>query len=488
MRKVYLAFDLGASSGRAILGCFENGRLELKEVHRFPNGPMEKDGSFYWNYPSLCNELAAGLEKALAEEPEIDGVGIDTWGVDYVLFDKTTGETKRLPYNYRDHRTDNIPAEIWEKIISKDELYSRTGMQFMQFNTLYQLCAHKEEHPEDLKNAFMLPIPDALSYFLGGDRTAEYTECSTSNLLDPVKRDWDMELIDKLGLPRDIFPAIVPPCSAGGKLKAEFARGKDIPIFKVGSHDTASAVAAVPAPEEGNWAYVSCGTWALLGAETSQPNTGKEAGEAPFTNEGALEGKIRFLTNIMGSWLLQETKRCWKEAGKDLSFAQMEQMAIAAPAGKFLINPCDSTFLAPGDMPGRIKDFCEKSGQGTIPDDGALLRTIYDSLALCFASNVAKLEKILNVKYQALNMVGGGTKDGLLMQLTSDALNIPVIAGPVEATAVGNVLAQCMASGVLKNQKEARQVVKNSFEVKNYQPNAEMHKVYQELKDKFARL
>ncbi len=488
-RKVFLAFDLGASSGRGILGYLENGKLELSEVHRFANGASEIGNSLHWDYPALCEEILLGLKKALEIEPELDGIGIDTWGVDYLLFDRTTGEPKRLPYSYRDSRTNDVPQEVWDNIISKTDIYGRTGIQHMQLNSLYQLVAHKRDHAEDFKNAILLPIPDALCYSLGGSMCAEYTHASTFDLLEPNSKEWDFELIDKLGIPRDIFPKIVPSCSSAGCLSAEIAKTlncKQIPLFKVGSHDTASAVLAVPAPESGNWGYVSCGTWALLGAELDKPLVSPEAEAAPFTNEGGIGGKIRFLTNIMGSWLIQETKRSWKEAGKDLTFSEMEAMAIAAPAGQFLINPCSAEFLAPDNMPERIKAACEASGQGTIPDDGALLRTIYDSLALCFASNLEKMGSILNTEYQALNMVGGGTKDGLLMQLTADAAQIPVVAGPVEATSIGNILAQGMAAGAIDNIKEARQVVKNSFELKHYAPREEEMKVYASLKDKFA--
>ncbi len=486
----FLAFDLGASSGRAIIGSLESGKLTLTEVHRFANGPTEQGGSIYWDYPQLVEELKTGLAKALKVDPAIAGIGIDTWGVDYVFFDNATGEPRRWPYHYRDVRTGNAESDVWSKV-SREELYSRTGIQCMVINTVYQLAAHFREHPEDFENSHFLMMPDALARALGGDDTSEYTDCSTSNLLDPVSRQWDLELADKLGLPREIFPKIVPPCSCGGTLRPELCKELGcgpIPIFKIGSHDTASAVAAVPAPLSGNWAYISAGTWALLGAELDRPLVNEAASQNSFTNEGGLNGKIRFLTNIMGSWLFQETRRVWSEQKGKISFAEMEKLALDAEPCRFLINPNDSSFVTPGDMPQRISDFCENSGQGKISDDGAVVRAIYDSLALYFRCKLETLEELLGVKYACLNVVGGGTKDGLLMQLASDALNIPVVAGPVEATAIGNLLAQAITHGDLADLAAARQVVKDSFEVKTYQPNPAMHALYNGEIDRFRAL
>lgn len=490
MKQVFLAFDLGASSGRGILGTFAGGRLELAEIHRFPNGPVERDGHLYWDFDALVREIKTGIGKALQLTPDIAGIALDTWGVDYALFDRTSGKLKRQPFNYRDGRTAKAVPEVFAKI-SREALYRRSGIQFMQLNTLYQLVAHHDEFPQDFDHAELLMIPDALMRALGGDATSEYTECSTSNLLDPASRNWDWELIDLLGLPREVFPRIVAPGTPGGQLSPELCREfgcAPIPIFKVGSHDTASAVGAVPAPEKGSWAYVSCGTWALLGAEIAAPVRCARGEQAPFTNEGGLDGKIRFLTNIMGSWLFQETRRFWKENGCERSFADMEKMALAAPAGRFLIDPSDSEFLAPGNMPERIRNYCRQTGQGDIPDDGALLRTIYDSLALVFAHYLAELEAILDIRCASLNLVGGGTKDALLMQLAADAINRPAVAGPVEATAIGNLLAQGMAAGVIADLAAAREVVKKSFELQAYQPDPAMAGLYDELRPRFAAL
>lgn len=484
MRKVFLAFDFGASSGRGILGIFDDGRIELREIHRFDNGPMNRDGGLFWNYPALCGELKKGIDLAFAAEPVLDGIGIDTWGVDYVFFDRATLAPKRLPYNYRDHRTDRIAEKIWAKI-PRAELYRRTGIQHMQLNTICQLVAHREAHPEDFSGSVFLPIPDAMALYLGGAVSAEYTDCSTTGLLDPATRRWDWEIVDRLGLPRDVFPEIVEPGTPAGTLKPEFGHGP-VPIWKVASHDTASAVVAVPEPA-GSPLYISCGTWALLGAETAAANCSPEAERVPFTNEGGVDGTIRFLTNIMGSWLLQETRRDWREHGRSLSYDAMEKMARGAAPGKFLINPCDPVFLPPDDMPGRIRKFCETHGRGGIPDDAALLRAIYDSLALAFARGISGMETILGKTFPVLHTVGGGTRDALLMQLTADASGKPVEAGPVEATAIGNLVMQARAAGVCPDLRTARTWIKDSFPVRRFTPDPANGRVFDGLRASFEK-
>lgn len=486
--KNFLAFDLGASSGRAIIGTLADGRVSLREVHRFHNGPVEKDGSLFWDYPRLCTELKTGLKNALATGVKLDGISIDTWGVDYLFFDRDSKKELRLPYNYRDERTQAAAAKLWQQIPAS-ELYALTGIQCMTLNTIYQLLAHQQTHPEDMKNSCFLPIPDALAFALGGDFTAEYTFCSTTNLLDPVTRQWHWELIDRLGLPREIFPEIVAPGSANGQLSAELCAelGCDpIPIFKCGSHDTASAVAAVPAPETGSWAYLSAGTWALLGVEIDHPMFAP--GREYITNEGGVGDKIRYLTNIMGSWLFQELRRVWNSEGRNLSFNDMEQMARHAVPCRYFINPNSAEFAAPGDMPGNIRAFLRRTGQGEEFSDAEIVRTVYDSLALYFCTKLADLEQIFQVRYSCLNIVGGGTKDGFLMELTSCALNRPVIAGPVEATATGNILVQAMAAGEITGLAGVRKVVRDSFELQKFTPDAAMAELYAGVIGKFQEI
>lgn len=490
MSKYYLAFDLGASSGRAIIGELSEGKMSLEEVHRFLNGPIERDGSLFWDFEATCAEIKTGLKKALEKTGgKIESIGIDTWGVDYILL-KKNGKAARNPYHYRDSRTDGIPEEIFS-IIPEAEIYSKTGIQLMQLNTIYQLYAHKKAHPEDFVDSTLLLIPDALTYMLCGKKACEYTEASTSNLLDAKTGNWDFSIIDKLGIPRSIFPVIEKPCTGAAVLSAEIQKELScppIPVVHVGSHDTASAVASVPAPEHGNWTYISCGTWALLGAELDKPFLTEAARNASFTNEGGIAGKIRFLTNIMGTWLLQETRRLWNENGRNISFPEMAAMAKKAEPFKFLINPNDKKFLSPGDMPQNVKDYCRETGQGNVPDDNAVLRCIYDSLAVFFRIKVEELGKLLDVKYGCLNIVGGGSRDKMLMQLSADSTGMTVVAGPVEATSIGNIMAQAMADGDIKNLAEGRSIVKNSFEVDEYKPDSSEKAKWDKAAEKFLSL
>ena len=489
-KKYFLAFDLGASSGRAILGVLENGKLDLQEVHRFENGHKRVGDSLYWDYPTLAEELKTGLGKAAAITKDIAAIGIDTWGVDYVLFDRDSKEMVRLPYHYRDERT-NKGMVLVHNIISKDDLYKEAGIQSMPFNTIYQLKAHSEEYPEELAKSTFLPMPDALAFALGGDFTAEYTHTSTTNLLDPAKRNWNWSLIEKLDLPRELFPEIVKPCSCGGRISAELAEKyglSQIPIVKVGSHDTASAVGAVPVPAGQDAAYVSCGTWALLGCELDDPCC--DVTKQTFTNEGGLNDKIRYLTNIMGCWLLQECRRDFKVRGMDVSFDTLEAMAESAEPCGFLINPTAPDFMAPDNMPERIKNYCIATKQPGAEnmDDAAILRAVYDSLALCFADKLAELEKCVGKEYKVLNIIGGGTKDSRLMSEAASAIGKPVVAGPIEATAIGNILAQAVTVGAIANWADAREVVRNSFPVVNYPADEKLQKIFTEGMKKFKTL
>ena len=472
--KSFLAFDLGASSGRAILGGIEKGKLVLKEVHRFPNNGRMVGGDLRWDINSLRDELAEGISKAFANAAPVS-MGIDTWGVDYVLFAPGSREPVEEPFTYRDSRTDHIRPEVFSRV-PQSELYRHTGIQDMAFNTVFQLAAHWKRDPETLKKTTFLHIPDALGYMLGGSFDTEYTDASTSGLLDAEKRNWDFSIIDKLGLPRTLFPKIVPPGSSGGALSKELAAKlgvPQLPIVKVGSHDTASAVAAVPDTTGKEFAYMSLGTWALLGAEAATPCLSAAAEKAHFTNEGGLDRTIRFLTNIMGCWLFQECRRTWQQQGHDLSFAEMEQLAAKCEALRFRIDPKSEEFLAPGGMPERIAAAAAK--RGARPETpGEIVRCVYDSLALCVRDELRTLEDLRGVKYPALHIVGGGTQAELLMQLIADACGIPVYAGPVEATAIGNLLAQMIAAGEVADLAAGRRLVAASFELKVCQPRAEM--------------
>ncbi|OGV49982.1 MAG: hypothetical protein A2X49_04700 [Lentisphaerae bacterium GWF2_52_8] len=489
MGRRYLAFDLGASSGRAIAGDLKNGKLTLTEIHRFENGPVEKDGALYWDFDALWSEIKTGLKKAIAAGKPIHSVAADTWGVDYVLL-KKDGTFARPPYHYRDKRNNGADDKLFEKVSEKD-LYSRTGLQRMSFNTLFQLCAHQEQHPQDLQDTTLLLMPDAITYLLCGKAACEYTDASTTNLLDAKKRSWDMELIERAGLPKTLFPEIAKPSTVAGvlrkELQEELACGP-ISVCHAGSHDTASAVAAVPAPGSGHWAYVSCGTWALLGAEIDKPILSELARKAHFTNEGGLDNKIRFLSNIMGTWLLQETRRVWGEQGNLFSFPEMEQMALSAQGFSTMVNPNDSRFLAPGDMPSNIVEACLASGQAAPDSKAEVLRCIYDSLALCFRAKLEELQKLLRVRYDYLNIVGGGIRARLLMQSVADCLGIPVLAGPVEATAAGNLLAQARAAGDVCSLSASRDIVRMSFGVEEFKPEGGCKDAWDQAFAKYKKL
>ena len=485
----YVAADMGASSGRVIVGILENGKLVIEEMHRFDNGPVEKDGSLFWDSDMIFREIKTGVKKAFAKYPDIISFAADTWGVDYV-FIKEDGTFARAPYNYRDARTDTAPEEVFG-IIPEAELYSRTGTQKMQLNTIYQLYAHKKAHPEDFEGTTLLMIPDAFTYLFCGDKTCEYTEASTSNLLDAASRSWDYKTIDALGFNRNIFPAITSSPAEVGKIKKNVAEELGIPqitVCKVGSHDTASAVAAVPAEKGSDFVYISFGTWALFGAELDSPVLTEEARLAGFTNEGGLNGKIRFLTNIIGMWLAQELRADWsKRDGEKVPWSKIDPMAKNAEGLKYLIDPNAREFLSPGDMYGKICRFCERTGQGT-PDDAAAIRCVYDSLGMCFRAKLEILEKLSGKKFDALNIVGGGSNASVIMQIASDICNRKIIAGPVEATASGNILAQAMANGSVKDLDHAREIVRNSFDPAIYTPQDSCREKYDAAYNKFLTL
>ncbi|MBO4648536.1 MAG: rhamnulokinase [Lentisphaeria bacterium] len=488
--KHFIAVDLGASSGRVIVGTLENGKIELEEIHRFENGPEDRGGSLFWNIQKIFGEVKTGIGKALKAYPDAESVGIDTWGVDYVVL-KPDGTFARDPYNYRDARTEKMPEKVFRTIPEK-ELYAHTGTQRMLFNTIYQLAAHREAHPEDFADGnIMLLMPDALTWLLCGSRTCEYTDASTTNLLNAASRQWDWEIIDRLGLPRSFFPEIVQPSTIAGELSAELAAefgSRRIKICKVGSHDTASAVASVPAPENRNWIYISFGTWALFGAELDAPVLTEESLNAGFTNEGGLNGKIRYLTNIIGMWLAQELKADWaKRDGEKMPWSKIDRMALEAEPLKFIIDPNAGEFLAPGDMAGKIRRFCERTGQGT-PNDAETIRCVYDSLGLCFRARMEQMSRLSGNTYDCLNIVGGGSNAKVIMQIATDICNVRVIAGPVEATAAGNILGQAMACGEISGLAAARDVVRASFTPEVYEVQDHDRAKYDAAYERFCKL
>lgn len=472
---IFLAFDFGAESGRALLGIIENNKLRLKEVHRFPNGPVRTLGHLHWDILKLFAEVKQGLKMALQQtNGKIDGIGVDTWGVDFGLLGED-GELLGNPLHYRDERTNGMMDEVFATV-PRNEVYEHTGIQFLQFNTLYQLAAMVKGNSSALKCAStLLFMPDLFNYWLTGVKTSEFSIATTSQCYDPKKNDWAYDMLNKLGIPTSILPKIVAPGTTIGPLAEslvkEFGMGEGVPVIAPATHDTGSAVAAVPA-EGSDHAYISSGTWSLMGVELDKPLINNKALEMAFTNEGGAEGKIRFLHNIMGLWIVQECRRTWLAAGENLSYAEITKMAADSEGFVSVVDPDASVFLTPGDMPQRIRDFCRNTGQPVPESKGQVIRCALDSLALRYRATVESLDVLLGKKLDPIHIVGGGTQNKLLCQLTADASGRKVIAGPIEATAIGNVLVQAIGRGFVKSLSEAREIVRNSFEMENYEPRA----------------
>ena len=468
----FLGFDIGASSGRAMLGRFDGERLEMQEVHRFLNEPVELAGRFCWDVPRLFFEMKQALNKVSRKDVQVDAIGIDTWGVDFGLIDKN-GHLLGLPVHYRDARTDGVMDKAFE-IMPKEELFHHTGVGFTQYNTLYQLYAMKLEGDPTLEAADkLLLMPDLLAYLLTGKMGTEYTIATTTQLINPFTRDWDFELIDRFGLPRRIFTPIQPTGSVRGTLLAQIAREcgvAEIPVIAATSHDTASAVAAIPVADP-DFAYISSGTWSLLGAEIRTPLCEPGVMNANYTNEGGIDGAIRLLKNIMGLWIVQECKREWDRRADAVSFSQIVEMAETAEPFIAFIDVDDPCFLAPNDMPARIQEYCRKTNQRVPASRGEIARVVYESLALKYRWAIERLEQdMLKKSVKVLHIVGGGSKNEMLNQFTADAIHRPVIAGPDEGTVIGNLLVQAMGVGAVKNVGELRRVVENSFPTKRFCP------------------
>lgn len=470
INKQLLAFDFGASSGRAMLGQFDGDRIVLEELHRYPNDPVQVGDTLHWDVLRLFHEVKQGLIKAKACG-QIDSIGIDTWGVDFGLLDKE-GRILENPVHYRDTRTTGIMDQVFE-VIAKDELYGRTGTQFMHFNTLYQLYALKEKRPDLLERAgCLLLMPDLFLYLLTGRRQAEFTIASTGQMVNPWQGDWDRTLIERLGLPMNLLCPVVHPGRMADPLSPQICRelGVDaIPTAVVTSHDTASAVVAVPAAGE-DFVYISSGTWSLMGIESKQPLINDQTFSYNFTNEGGFNRTTRFLKNIMGLWLIQESRRQWIREGAQVTYADLEREALDCEPFRSLIDPDEEELGFPGDMPGRIRSLCRKTGQPVPEKRGEVVRCIYESLALKYRVTKDQIEAVTQKHYPALHVVGGGTKDGLLSQFTANATGSRVIAGPIEATALGNMAVQLIAQGALQDLADARRVIANSFDLKHYAP------------------
>jgi rhamnulokinase len=464
----YLACDLGAESGRLMLGTLREGRLTLEELHRFPNGPIKADGSLHWDIPKLFEELIVGLRKAAARQLPIASISCDSWGVDYLLFAED-GSLLSPTFHYRDPRTARGVHNAYAKV-DWPTIFAETGIQFMPLNTLFQLAA---ESPERLAQAHLiLGVGCGFNYWLSGVARFEESNASTTQLYDPATKAWSERLIQALAFPRRMFPRIVSSGTRLGFLKQTLAQATGLPTIEVVascSHDTGAAVAAVPAA--GNkWAYLSSGTWSLMGVEREEPNLSDNCRELNFTNEIGYGGSVRLLKNISGLWLVQECRREWAEAGQDFDYATLTRLAAAAPPFVSLIDPTDPRFISPDDMPARIAAFCRETAQPEPATPGAFARCALESLALLYRRTLGQIERLVGHKIERLHIVGGGSKNELLNQFAANALQIPVLAGPVEATAAGNVLVQAIALGHLPSLAAARQAVRDSWQVTTYEP------------------
>ncbi|MDZ7394063.1 MAG: rhamnulokinase [candidate division KSB1 bacterium] len=468
----YLAFDFGAESGRAMLGVVSDRSMELHELHRFANRQVTRQGHLHWDMNYLRAELERGLGAAAAAgHKELSGIGVDTWGVDFGLLDDKN-QLIHDPYAYRDARTAGMMEKVFA-LVPREELYRLTGIQFMQFNSLFQLACTAWTEPDRLAEArTLLFMPDLFTFFMTGEKSCEYTIASTSQMLNARTRTWETSLFGRLGLPEHIFLPLTKPGTRVGPLASQVAERTGLPrvdVIAPASHDTASAVAAVPAGS-GSWAYLSSGTWSLLGVELQEPVISEQSLQGNFTNEGGVGGTIRFLRNTMGLWLLQRCRRDWEATGTSLSYEELVALAREAEPFGALVDPDDPSFLNPPNMPEAIVAFLRKTGQAIPDSKGGFVRCILESLALKYRFLLERIRLITGEQPQVLHIVGGGSRNELLNQFTADATGIPVLAGPVEATAAGNVAIQAMATGQIGSLTEARALIARSFPLKEYRP------------------
>ncbi len=470
--KHFLAFDLGAESGRGILGRLDGSRLSLEIIHRFPNGAVRTLDALHWDVLRLYSEMLQTLRRCAAQHGALDGIGVDTWGVDFALLGRG-GVLLGNPRHYRDPYTEGIMEQAFARV-PRAEIFRHTGIQFMRFNTLFQLLALQRDRSPLLDMAeTLLFMPDLFHYWFTGIKVNEYTDASTSQMLDANTRSWSHELIRAFALPSQIFGTLIQPGAVLGPLRPSIMQETGINAASViapASHDTASAIVAVPASVP-SWAYISSGTWSLMGVEWKQPLVSDAAREANFTNEGGVGGTIRFLKNIMGLWLVQECRRAWERAGTVYSYDELMRQAETAPPFVSLVNPDEPSFLLPANMPAALADFCRKTGQPAPDSVGATVRCALESLALCYRWVLERLETLTGQRAEVIHIVGGGSQNALLNQFTAEACNRPVLAGPVEATAIGNVLVQALGAGVLGSVTDARKVVRRSFEVRTFTPH-----------------
>lgn len=467
MTKYSAAIDIGASSGRLILGYLEDGLMKLDEIHRFENRIVKKGDFFCWEVDKLFQEIITGLKKCKELGIKLDSIGIDTWAVDFVLLDEAD-QLITEAVSYRDPRTNGMMEEVF-KLIPQEELYLRTGIQFQKFNTIYQLYSIKKEQPEILEKAkSFLTIPDYFNFLLTGKKANEYTNATSTQLVNAISKTWDLDILDVIGMKKDIFQEILAPKTILGSLKEEWVSelGADITVVLPATHDTGSAVIAVP--EENETIYISSGTWSLIGTETDSPICTNKARDYNFTNEGGINDQYRFLKNIMGLWMIQEVKRVYND---QYSFADLIDLAREVKDFKAIVNVNDDRFLRPDNMVQEIINYCLETGQSVPSSPGEIAKCVFESLAESYLEAVIEIEEILEKRFEKINVIGGGCQNEILNQLIADVSKKEVYAGPVEATAIGNIAAQLMALGIIKDIKEARAIIKASFEVKKYKPS-----------------
>ncbi|MBC8097198.1 MAG: rhamnulokinase [Akkermansiaceae bacterium] len=489
--QVYLGVDIGAESGRVMAGLWDGQKIRLEELHRFPNGGVVMNDGLRWNVLGMWAEIQNGLGLAAKKYGKaVISVGVDTWGVDYVLLSKS-GEMLGLPFHYRDNRTRGMFQRAFAKV-PREEIFNSTGLQFMEINTLYQLLALQKNSPELLNAAeTLLMMPDYLHFCLSGTRASEFTIATTSQCVNPRKRVWDAEMLQKFGLPGKIFPELVPPGSRLGTLRAGLAERTGLGRINVvapAAHDTGSAVVGVPSQftGKGNWAYLSSGTWSLLGVEVQDALLSPRVLALNFTNEGGIDGTYRLLKNIMGLWLIQQCRRSFAENGNDLSYEQLAQLASEAPAFRSFVDPDDSRFLNPPDMPKAIQDFCRETNQPVPETEGQFARCVFESLALTYAAVLDGLEELTGNKIDVLHIVGGGSRNKWLNTFTANAANRTVVTGPVEATVLGNLLVQARSHGEIRSLADIRSVVRASSEVIQIEPTQAA--TWQEARGRFTEL
>ena len=476
-RSVALAVDLGASGGRVVAGAFDGRRLELEELHRFENGPVAMGGQLVWDLPRLWQEVSAGLRAAAARHGRgVASIGVDSWGVDF-SFLGPDGALLANPVCYRDARTRGMLAAA-ERIVPREEIFDATGLQFMELNSLYQLLAMQQSHSSVLAAADrLLMIPDIFHWLLSGERSNEFTNASTTQCLDPRRREWAFDMLGRFGLPGRIFGGLSAPGTELGPLRTDVAAEAGLPDARVvipGTHDTASAVAAVPAPEapsaRPDWCYVSLGTWALVGAEVDRPLVTPQCLAHNFTNEGGIGGTTRLLKNICGLWLVQQCRASWQRAGTALSWDQLTAQAAGAPPLVTLVDPNHPSLVAPADMPAAIRALAAAGGEPVPESTAAVVRTALESVAAAVGRTVGELDALLGHRAGRVHVVGGGVKNALLCQMIADATGRPVVAGPVEATAIGNLLVQLQARDGTVDLRSVRSIVRDSVELAHYEP------------------